>query len=169
MEALVHALGIQWSALIAQTINFLILLFILTRFVYKPILNVIDERRQLVAESIRKAEEIDRHAALLDQERSEKLKHTDEKIGVMLGQAKADAEAIRAEILKEANTSAAQTLEKGRQKLLSDRAQMMKELQQKLAHTIIHSAEKILKREFSKEDQAEMEADLEKALPTLLA
>ena len=169
MEALVHALGIQWSALIAQAVNFLILLFILSRFVYRPILKVIDDRRALVAESVRKAEEIDRHAALLDQERSDKLKKTDEKIGAMLGQAKVDAEAIRTEIVKEANTSAAQTLEKGRQKLLSERAQMIKDLQQKLAHTIIHSAEKILKREFSKEDQAEMEADLEKALPTLLA
>jgi hypothetical protein len=46
---------------------------------------------------------------------------------------------------------------------------MVADIQNKLAHAIVQSAEKILRREFSKEDQKQFEAELKENLPALLA
>lgn len=169
MEDLVHALGIQWSVLIAQMVNFAILVFILSRFVYKPMLKVIDERRDMVAESMKKVKEINRHKELIDDERIAILKKADEEAGRMLEQAKTEAEALRAEIEKAAHAHAEQIVAKGLQQLEIERVRVAKEVQNKLAHAIVLSAEKILRREFSKEDQEHFENELKQNLPALAA
>lgn len=169
MVEILHALGIDWFALLAQAVNFAILVFVLVKFVYKPVLKVIDERRTLVAESMEKVKEIDRHKEQIDHDRTKILRQADEEAGQLLGRAKTEAEAIRIEIEKAAKLHADQILTKGRQQLEMERSQVAKEVQDKLAHAIVLSAEKILRREFSQEDQENFEAELKKNLPTLLA
>ena len=169
MNDLLHALGIQWYALLAQVVNFCILVFVLTKFVYKPVLGIIDRRRQLVEESLEKAKEIDRQKELVDQERAKILSKADKEAGALLERAKTESEAIRAEIQKEAKQQATQIVAKGMQQLETERARMVKEIQTKLAHAIVESAEKILRREFSKEDQQSFEEELKKNLPSMLS
>lgn len=168
MIEIFHALGIDWSALLAQAINFGILVFVLAKFVYKPVLKIIDERRTLVAESMDKVKEIDRHKEQIDKDRTKILRKADEEAGQLLGRAKTEAELIRVEIEKAAKVHADQIIVKARQQLEIERAHVVQELQDKLAHTIVQSAEKILRREFSKEDQESFETELKQNLPTLL-
>ena len=59
MNDILQAFGIQWSSLLAQVVNFCILVFVLARFVYKPVLKVVDERRSAIAESMEKVKEIE--------------------------------------------------------------------------------------------------------------
>lgn len=169
MADLLHALGIQWSVLLAQIINFAILVFVLSRYVYKPLLGVIDRRREAIAESMEKVKDIERSKEELDRERVVILRKADEEAGALLERAKGEAEAIRTEIESSAKAQATSTLNKGREKLEHDRTTMMNEIQHKLAHAIVLSAEKILRREFSKEDQDAFEDELKKNLPTMLA
>jgi F-type H+-transporting ATPase subunit b len=169
MNDILHALGIQWSALIAQAINFVILLFLLSRFVYKPVLGVIDRRRTEVAESMEKAKEIDRQKEIIDEQRTVILRKADEEAGQLLSRAKAEADALHADIEKAAKAQAAQIVTKGMEQLENERAHMVREIQDKLAHAIVKSAENILRREFSKEDQASFEDELKKNLPAMLS
>ena len=169
MGDLVHALGIQWSALIAQMINFVILIFVLTKFVYKPILKVIDERRTLVSDSMKKIEEIDRRKEVIDAERTVILRKADEEAGALLERAKAETEVMRAEIEKAAHAQAGAILAKAKEQTENDRTVMFKEVQNKLAHAIVLSAEKILRREFSKEDQRSFEDELKQNIPSMLS
>lgn len=168
MTDLLHALGIQWSVLLAQMVNFLILIFILMKFVYSPVLRIIDQRRAIVEESIRKAKEIDQHAEQLDRERTTILRKADEEAGAILKRAKTEADAIRLETENAARVHAEQLITKGMQQLENERAKVMKDIQERLAHAIVLSAEKILRREFSAEDQASFETELKENLPTLL-
>ena len=169
MSALLHALGIQWSVLLAQIINFSILIVILGRYVYKPILKVIDDRREMIRRSVDQAREIAHHKEKIEQESTVILRKADEKAGKLLEQAKADAEALRTESEKAAHAHAEQILAKGRQQLEFERKKIAHELQDKLAHAIVQSAEKILRREFSKEDQHAFEAELKSNIPSLIA
>ena len=59
MESFIHSFGIEWKLLIAQIINFGILVLVLARFVYRPLLNVIDERIQKVKEAEEKSSSAD--------------------------------------------------------------------------------------------------------------
>ncbi len=168
MTELVNALGIDIYALLAQVVNFGILTFLLAKFVYKPVLRIIDERRATISKSLEDAREIARRKELLDKERADVLRKADTEAGTLLERAKSEAEAIRAEIEKEARAHAKQIVAKGMQQLENDRVKMMASIQTKLAHAIVQSAEKILRREFSKEDQQQFENELKENLPAIL-
>ena len=169
MGDLVSALGIQWSALVAQMVNFSILIFILAKFVYKPVLKVIDDRRATIVASLEKAKEIDQRMELLDADRVKVLRKADEEAASLLQRAKEEAEALHNEIEKTAKAQAAQLMAKGMEQLQNERASMANEMQNKLAHAIVLSAEKILRREFSKEDQESFEEELKQSLPSMLS
>jgi len=59
METL-SSLGIDLKILLAQLVNFGILIFLLSKFLYKPVLKMLDQRKKKIAESIKKAEEIEK-------------------------------------------------------------------------------------------------------------
>lgn len=169
MADILHALGIQWSALIAQMVNFAILIFVLQRYAYKPILGIVHRRQKLIADSMQKAGEIDRRKEELDQQRVGILRKADEEAGALLERAKTEAESIRTEIEKAAKAQAASIVTKGMEQMENERAVMIREMQDKLAHAIVLSAEKILRREFSKEDQTNFETELKNNLPSMLS
>ena len=58
MEAL-HNLGIDFKVIIAQIINFGILVFTLVHFLYRPILKALDDRKKKISDSLDKAKEIE--------------------------------------------------------------------------------------------------------------
>ncbi|MBI2330390.1 F0F1 ATP synthase subunit B [Candidatus Daviesbacteria bacterium] len=82
--------GINPILLLAQVVNFALLLFILKRFLYKPILKVLEERKKKIEDSLKNAEEIEK-----------KLLETDEKIGKMMGKASDDIQQMMDEVKKE--------------------------------------------------------------------
>jgi F-type H+-transporting ATPase subunit b len=102
---------INWFTVFAQAINFLILVWLLKRFLYKPILHAIDEREKRivtqlldaeakVAEAQKERDDFQHKNAAFDQERASLLKRaTDEASSErqrLLGEAKKDADALRA-------------------------------------------------------------------------
>jgi F-type H+-transporting ATPase subunit b len=48
MEEITKVFGIDWRLFIIQAINFGLVVFLLSKFLYKPILNVIEERRKII-------------------------------------------------------------------------------------------------------------------------
>ena len=53
-----QTLGISWPKLIALTVNFGIVLFVLWRWAYRPVLEVLEQRHQKIVESIANADKI---------------------------------------------------------------------------------------------------------------
>ena len=49
-----EALGFHWPSLIAYLLNFTILLIVLTKFAYKPILKILDERSSNIKDTGKK-------------------------------------------------------------------------------------------------------------------
>ena len=169
MVELLHALGIQWYVLLAQVVNFAILIFVLSRYAYRPILRIIDQRRQVIADSIAKAKEIDQSKEALDAERVRVLRKADEEAGALLGRAKEEAEHMRTDIEKAAKAQADLIVQKGMKQLEHERISIVREIQEKLATAVVSAAEKILRRSFSDDDQKRLEAELTQTIPSLLA
>lgn len=169
MNDILHALGIQWSALIAQAVNFGILIFVLARFVYKPVLKIIDDRRHAIEESMKMVKEVELQKERIERERVAILRKADDEGGVLLSRAKTEADALRTDIEAAAKAQAKQIVAKGMQQLEVERAKLVHEVQDKLAHAIVKSAETILRREFSEQDQKGFEEELKKNLPSMLS
>jgi len=69
----VEGLGINWSTLLAQMVNFFILFGLLYFFAYKPILKMFDERSRRIKDSVEQAEKVREEAARSDEEHRKKL------------------------------------------------------------------------------------------------
>lgn len=90
MEIL-EKLGFDPVLLVAQIVNFLIILFLLKRFLYKPILKIIKDREEKIVEGLKQAEQAEKT-----------LTQASEKESKILSKAKADATLIIEDAKKEA-------------------------------------------------------------------
>jgi F-type H+-transporting ATPase subunit b len=57
MGELIRQFGIEWKLLAAQVVNFFILLYLLKRFAYKPVIEMLAERRRKIEEGMRASEQ----------------------------------------------------------------------------------------------------------------
>ena len=165
---LLTKLGIDWKLLLAQVVNFTILLGVLTYFVYRPLLNLLDARRERIRKALEEAERIEKQQEEMEALRTEQLRLIDKECGLFLERTKKQAEKMQREILDAAQKEAAQLLVKGRAQLTAERADVLREVQGTLTSVIVRMTEKILEREFSDADERRLLGALAKDLPTLL-
>ena len=71
---LITKLGIDWKLLIAQVINFFILLFVLHRFAYRPILKMLKKRTDTIDKSLSDVKQIEKNLAESNQKKDELLR-----------------------------------------------------------------------------------------------
>lgn len=90
-EGLMSALGIDWKLLVEQSLAFLILVFLLAKFVYPALIRAIDTRREQIEEGLKEAKES-----------REALEKAEAKVDDVLAQARKDADAIVARSQQEA-------------------------------------------------------------------
>jgi F-type H+-transporting ATPase subunit b len=165
---LLTKLGIDWRLLIAQFINFAILLSILTYFVYRPVLRLLDDRRERIRTSMEDAKNIEKQRRELDEFKIEQMRKVDEEVGKFLETAKHQAEVVKRDILARAENDAAQIIAKAQKQVADERLRMLSEAQSVLSVIIVRMTEKILERDFSKEDQNRILSHVEKEFPSLL-
>ena len=97
---------IDWFTVGAQAINFLILVWLLKRFLYKPILHAIDEREKRIAAELADADAKKTEAQQERDEFQHKNQEFDKQRAELLGQAQNDAKAERQRLLDEARKAA---------------------------------------------------------------
>ncbi|MBI5220640.1 MAG: hypothetical protein HY978_02275 [Candidatus Liptonbacteria bacterium] len=102
MESLVHNLGLDWKLLLAQAVNFLIVLVVLRLTVYQPLLHLLRERRRRIEEGLTKAQEADRRLGEIGELQKEKLREAEQQGLSIIRNAETQAAARGDEILKAA-------------------------------------------------------------------
>src|SRR3984885_13680008 len=97
---------IDWFTVGAQALNFLVLVWLMKRFLYRPILNAIDTREKLIATELADAAAKQAEAQKERDEFQHKNEEFDRQRGVLLTQAKDEAKAERNRIVDEARKAA---------------------------------------------------------------
>jgi F-type H+-transporting ATPase subunit b len=167
MEIL-STLGIEWQQLVAQLVNFAILATVLTFLLYRPILRVLDERRERVRLAMENAAKVEEQTREMEKIRKEKLSAIDKEAAVLLTEAKHDVEKKRQEMLTAAEKEAKDLITKAKRDMEQEREQLAREFQGKAAKMIVTLSAKILQREFSAKDQERLMDALEKDVSTSL-
>src|SRR3989442_13076002 len=73
VEEIARTFGVDWSHLSAQVISFSIVCALLYRFAYKPVLRMLEERRQQIAQGLANTEKINAALAAIDTQRKEAM------------------------------------------------------------------------------------------------
>ncbi|HEY4514069.1 MAG TPA: F0F1 ATP synthase subunit B [Candidatus Paceibacterota bacterium] len=145
MEQLLTVFGINWKLLLAQGFNFALLLVLLTYFLYKPVLKIIDERREKIAEGVKTAEAAAR-----------KLEEAKKKSDSIIGSASREAEGLVAvarvraneqgvEIIRSAENRADSILDDAKARAEEEKRQALLESEREITRAAMLAAEKILR------------------------
>lgn len=110
MQQLLSQLGIDWRLLVAQAVNFFLLLIVLRIFVYKPLLKMLRDRRQKIEEGVTKAQEADRRLHDVEVISKTKIKDAEAQALALLKQKEKEARALEETLLAAAKQKEAQEL-----------------------------------------------------------
>jgi F-type H+-transporting ATPase subunit b len=99
MQQLLGQLGIDWSLLLSQAVNFALLLIALRFFVYKPMLKMLHDRRQKIEDGLLKADEADKRLHEVDIIGKEKIKEAEASAVGILKRTEADAKELEVKLL----------------------------------------------------------------------
>lgn len=150
---LLSKLGINPVLLITQIINFLILLFLLKKFLYKPVLNMLEKRREKIADSLKKADEIAKKHEETKRIQAEKLHQVQVRASEILYAAKRRAEKMRQEILKKSEEERKQILEKARNETALEKEKAICEAKKEIADVAVAAVAKVLEDKLDKKAQ----------------
>lgn len=141
------------ATLVFEIISFLILLAILTKYVYKPFLNLMDERSSRIKDNLNEAErkrmESEKNYLKMCQDVSEAKREA----LFLKEEVKRQSEELKEKILKEAEEKAEAILVQSRQDIVCEIEHSKAELKSLVARTSVAIASKILEREIKEDDQ----------------
>lgn len=144
MGAAVEALGLNLPQLIAQIVNFFLLLVILRLLLYKPILKMLDDRKQRIAEGLNAAElarvEASQAQANIQQQLDEARKEGQD----MVANAQQIATRIQAEAREQAQRDREAALERATAEIQLERDRAIADLRGEFADITVQAAERVI-------------------------
>lgn len=145
MSQLLEAFGIKWELLIAQAVNFAIVLIALWYFLYKPVLSMLSKRQEIVAKGVEEAKLAGEKLAGADSEVSKRVNAAESQAEGIVSAARESASAEHARLLKEAETRAVAVTNDAELRASEIVARSRRESEQEVARLAILAAEKVLR------------------------
>src|SRR5207253_8832296 len=143
----ISALGFNLPALIAQLINFLLLLLIFRVLLYKPLLRMLDERKQRIQEGLDASDEAKRRLSQTEQEAAREIEKARQEGQGLITQAQQISARIQEEARQGARTEAEQLLTRARGEIQLERDSAIAQLRREFADLTITAAERVIKEE----------------------
>jgi len=145
--------GLNWWLFLSQCISFAIVCFLLQKFAYKPILNILEERRQRIAEGLANAERIKAQLAEAQKTSSEIIAKANAEAQKMIEEARAAAKTLGERQAQQAITEAEQIVSKARNAASVEHDKMMVELRRELARLVVDATARVTGKILTPEDQ----------------
>jgi F-type H+-transporting ATPase subunit b len=144
-------LGLKAESIAFHAVNFLLLLFILKRYLYKPVITMLDERARKIRESAETAERVQREAASAEQQRAEVLAQARRQAEEMVTRATQEADKIRSNARQAAQAEHQRIVSRAEQEAEAARQQAMQELRAEVADLAVLAAGRVIRRSLDSE------------------
>ena len=145
--------GFQSWLFFSQIISFLIVAFLLQKFAYKPVLAVLETRRQRIAESLANAEKIKQQLAESEQRYQEILTKANAEGQKLIDEARTAAKVLGERESQRAISEAEQIVAKAREATVADREHEFAALKREIARLVINTTSKVTGKVLNNDDQ----------------
>lgn len=149
-------LDINPGLILWTIITFILLLAVLGRFAWKPLLQALQSREQEIADSLRKAEEAKKDAERMIAENKIAMDKANAETAKLIAESRAVAEQLKNDIVAKANDSAKKMLEQAKEEISREKDSAMAQLRNEVADLSISVAEKILDESLDSAKQKKM-------------
>jgi F-type H+-transporting ATPase subunit b len=148
-------LGIEPALLIAYLVNFILLVVLLRLFLYRPVLNIMAERRRRIQESLEEADRVRREADMQQASFRRELEEARKVSQEAAARVAKELERTREAVLAEARHEADQIRDQARQQIEVERQQAMAEVQRHVVDLAVDVAQKVIGRTVVVDEQAQ--------------
>jgi F-type H+-transporting ATPase subunit b len=148
-----EAFGVDIWKLAFQVANFLILLYLLNRFLFKPVLGRLDERSSKISKGLEDAEAAARDREQAKAEREAAVEEARKEAQAMIARANKIADDTRNEILGKAREEAEKVAARARDEIRAEKEQAMAELRGQVADLALAAAGKLVRSEMDGQTQ----------------
>jgi F-type H+-transporting ATPase subunit b len=140
-------LGLNLNLFLAQLINFGVVVGLLTYFLYRPVLNMLNARTKRIEDSLREADQVKQQLASAKSGYEAELQKARQEAAAMVAQAQERAKAQEVEIVAQARREADRIREEARAQALQEREQMLREAKNQIADLVTLTASRVLDAE----------------------
>jgi F-type H+-transporting ATPase subunit b len=152
-------LGINPIFLLSQIVNFAILALLLQRFAYKPIVRMLDQRRERIEKGLEEARLAEEARANAENERQQILEQARTEAQGIVAEANQRGEAQAANIVAEAQSQAQMTLEEARVEAQAERDRMLGEMREQIAALAVAAANQLIGAALDEQRQMQLVAE----------
>lgn len=156
--------GFQKQLFVSQVISFVIVCFLLHRFAYKPILKVLEERRQKIADSLANVEKIKADLANAQAKAQEILTQASQQATKAIEEARAAAAKVQEQETQKAVAAAGDIIAKARQASEAELVRMKAELRKEVGRLVVATSAKVTGNILTAEQQTRLAEDTNKQL-----
>lgn len=147
-------LGIDWKLFLAQLVNFAIVLFVLWKWVFKPLGKKLEERSNQIELSIKHSQEVEEKLRDAEKYRQAEMEKVRDEANAAIAQAQKNADQVRDQILAEAKANSEKMLESAKKEIESEKSKAMSQIREEAATLVVSATEKILREKLDpKKDQ----------------
>jgi F-type H+-transporting ATPase subunit b len=142
-------------------LTFLILVALLARFAWRPLLQALERRQATIAQSLEDAQRARQELERLQRESTQIMAQARAEAESMLARSRSDAEALREELKQKARTEAAGIVKNAERQIQLETARAVQQIRHEAVDLSVAIASKILRRQVTREDN---EALIQEAL-----
>ena len=156
--------GFDVPIFLSQVISFVIVALLLRRFAYKPILAVLAERRQRIAEGLLNADKIKQQLAEAEQRYAEILAKANAQAQKMIDEARESAAHVAEKKQQEAVVAAEQIVAKAREASAIEHEKTMTQLKRELGRLVVDTTAKVTGKVLNSDDQRRLQEEATRQL-----
>ena len=156
--------GFNTSLFVSQAISFCIVAFLLQRFAYKPILKVLEERRQRIAEGLANADKIKAELVRTEASRLEVLSEANAQANKLIEETRATIARLQEKETQKAIATAADIVSKAKQAAEAEHIRMLANLKLEVGRLVVETTSKVTGKILTTDDQKRLAEETNKQL-----
>jgi F-type H+-transporting ATPase subunit b len=153
IERIVTTFGVNWPQLLAQVVSFCIVCAILYRFAYRRVLEMLEVRRQQIAQGLAHAEQIKAELARTEAQRQEVMAQAHAQASKFIEEARAAAARVREQETEKAIAAAEEIVSKAHEAAVQEHDRMLAELKREVGRLVVQAATTVTGKILTSEDQ----------------
>ena len=151
--------GLNWSQFLAQVASFCIVCAILHRYAYRPVLKMLEVRREQIAQGLATTEQIKAELARTEAQRQEVMAQASEQASKFIEEARAAAARVRQQETEKAIAAAEQIMINARAAATQEHDRMLAELKREVGKLVVQATTTVTGKILTAEDQRRLAED----------
>lgn len=142
--------------MLAQLVNFAIVLFVLHRFAYKPVLKALNDRAKKIEQGLKDSEAASQKLSAITEQEKDVLKQAREEAQAVLAKAEEQARKSKDEIAVAAKAQAEKIMQDAQKRIEEEKVKMFAEVKGEIAELVVLAAGKILAEKIDPKKEGEL-------------